>query len=423
MLLSVALTAALLAAMTPEQRSRNIESFDYVWTTIRDKHWSMPAGLDWDKVRDELRPKVETATSASQARTAMLDMIGRLKQSHFNIVPQDVSEVLGDAFKSEHSGEGDPGLDVRIIDGHAVVVSVADGSPAQQSGVRPGWVIRKADAVEIDPLLRKISAVIVEPRTRGLMLSRAVLFLMQRSAGSTIKLEFLDGANQPVAKEIRAIDPRGAAVKFGYMPQVHIWFESAKKDNIGYARWNMFMDPPMLMSRFGDAVQSCKECDGFVIDLRGNPGGLGVMAMGIAGWFISRPDQKLGVMKTRDSELKFVVFPRSEVFANPLAIVVDEGTASTSEIFAEGLKDLGRARIFGSPTAGAALPSVFERLPNGDGFQYAIANYIAEGGKPLEGLGVTPDVEINLTRKALLAGHDPALEAAFDWIREQRKTK
>ena len=85
MLLSVALTAALLAAMTPEQRSRNIESFDYVWTTIRDKHWSMPAGLDWDKVRDELRPKVETATSASQARTAMLDMIGRLKQSHFNI--------------------------------------------------------------------------------------------------------------------------------------------------------------------------------------------------------------------------------------------------------------------------------------------------------------------------------------------------
>jgi carboxyl-terminal processing protease len=428
MLRSVALMAALLslpafAGLTPEQRSRNVESFDYVWKTIRDKHWSMPFGLDWDKVRDELRPKVEAAASTNQARAVMLDMIGRLKQSHFNIVPQDVSEVLGDAFKSEHSGDGDPGLDVRIIDNQAVVVSVDKETPAEQAGVRPGWVIRKADAVEIDPMLKKISSAIIEPRTRGLMLSRAVLFLMQRSAGSAIHLEFLDGGNRPVAKEIRTTDPRGVAVKFGYMPRMHVWFESATKDNIGYARWNMFMDPPMIMSRFGDAIESCKECDGFVIDLRGNPGGLGVMAMGMAGFFISRRDQKLGVMKTRDNELKFVVFPRSEVFGNPLAIVVDEGTASTSEILAEGLKDLGRARIFGSPTAGAALPSVFERLPNGDGFQYAIANYIAEGGKPLEGLGVTLDVEANLTRKALLAGHDPALEAAFDWIKDQRKSK
>ena len=65
---------------------------------------------------------------------------------------------------------------------------------------------------------------------------------------------------------------------------------------------------------------------------------------------------------------------------------------------AEGLKDLGRARIFGTRTAAAALPSLFEKLPNGDGFQYAIANYISEGGKPLEGLGVTPDVETPITR-------------------------
>src|SRR5450759_1922640 len=84
MLRSVAFMAALLslpafAGLTPEQRSRNVESFDYVWKTIRDKHWSMPFGLDWDKVRDELRPKVEAAASTNQARSAMLDMIGRLK--------------------------------------------------------------------------------------------------------------------------------------------------------------------------------------------------------------------------------------------------------------------------------------------------------------------------------------------------------
>jgi carboxyl-terminal processing protease len=144
------------------------------------------------------------------------------------------------------------------------------------------------------------------------------------------------------------------------------------------------------------------------------------MAMGMAGWFISQPDQKLGTLYMRDTTLNFVVNPRLATFAGPLAILVDGTSASTSEIMAEGLKDLGRARIFGTRTAAAALPSVFERLPNGDGFQYAIANYISEGGKPLEGLGVTPDVETPVTRQALLAGKDPALDAAVAWI-ESRK--
>jgi carboxyl-terminal processing protease len=94
---------------------------------------------------------------------------------------------------------------------------------------------------------------------------------------------------------------------------------------------------------------------------------------------------------------------------------VDGLSASTSEIFAGGLQDLGRARVFGTPTAGAALPSVIEKLPNGDGFQYAIANYTSEGGKVLEGRGVIPDVVVAPTREALLAGHDPVLEAALSW--------
>jgi carboxyl-terminal processing protease len=415
------LSLPVCAGLTPDERARNIESFDYVWRTIRDKHWAMPAGVDWPAVRDELRPKVEAATSTNEARAVMLDMIGRLKQSHFNIIPGDLSDVLGGALKSAGIGEGGPGLDVRVMGEQAVVVSVEKGSPAEQAGVRPGWIIRKAGSVEIDPMLKKVSVAVVEPQMRGLILARVVLLAMQRPAESTVKLEFLDGENKIATKTIRAIPPRGEATKFGYMPEQHVWFESSKTENIGYARWNVFMDPAMLMPRFGDAIQGCNACDGFIIDLRGNPGGIGVMAMGIAGWFVSKPDQKLGVMKTRDNELKFVVFPRAEVFPNRLAIIVDEGTASTSEIFAEGLKDLGRARIFGSPTAGAALPSLFEKLPNGDGFQYAIANYISENGKPLEGFGVIPDVEADLTRESLLAGHDPALEAAFAWIKNQRK--
>ena len=95
---------------------------------------------------------------------------------------------------------------------------------------------------------------------------------------------------------------------------------------------------------------------------------------------------------------------------------------STSEIFAGGLKDLKLARVFGTRTPGAALPSTVEVLPNGDRFQYAFANYISVGGKPLEGAGVTPDVETPLTRSVLLEGRDPALDAAVSWIRSCKKS-
>ena len=112
----------------------------------------------------------------------------------------------------------------------------------------------------------------------------------------------------------------------------------------------------------------------------------------------------------------FAINPRAPHFTGKLAILVDGLSASTSEILAGGLQDLHRARIFGTHTAGAALPSVIERLPNGDGFQYAIANYISASGKTLEGNGVTPDVEVSPDAEALRNGKDVVLEAALKWI-------
>jgi carboxyl-terminal processing protease len=165
------------------------------------------------------------------------------------------------------------------------------------------------------------------------------------------------------------------------------------------------------------------QCDGLIIDLRGNPGGIGGMAMGLAGFLVDKSGQKLGTMYMRDTTLNFAVIPRAEVFKGPVAVLVDGSSASTSEIFAGGLKDLGRARIFGTPSAAAALPSIIEKLPNGDGFQYAMANYISDGGKALEGNGVIPDQEVSLTRKALLEGHDPVVDAALEWIKKQRGPK
>ncbi|MCU0246751.1 MAG: S41 family peptidase [Bryobacter sp.] len=177
------------------------------------------------------------------------------------------------------------------------------------------------------------------------------------------------------------------------------------------------------MPQFEKAVKECLRCDGFIIDLRGNPGGLGAMAMGMAGFFVEEQGKQLGVMTQREMSLNFIVTPRAETYSGPLAILVDGGSGSTAEIFVGGMQDLGRAKVFGTATMGAALPSMFTRLPNGDGFQYAVADYVSQSGRRLEGGGVLPDVATPLTRKALLEGKDPALDAALNWIHEQSRSR
>jgi carboxyl-terminal processing protease len=408
----------LRAALTPEQRQLNIRSFEYVWTVIRDKHWQTePGGLDWQAIHDEFRPKIEAADSMDAVRGVLNEMLGRLHQTHFGIVPSDLYSNVAAAA----GGDTTTGIDVRVVGAQVLVTSVEPDSSAFAQGVRPGWEILKIGRTELAPVVAKLNETYAASSLRDLMLRRAVLAQLEGAAG-TAQIEFLDGDGRHVGKKLAPGEPRGVRVQFGYLGPMQVWFNSSKvgDGNIGYVAFNVFLDAQRLMTWFGDAVQSCEKCEGFIVDLRGNPGGIGIMAMGMAGWFIAQPDQKLGTLYMRDTTLKFVVNPRLTTFAGPLAILVDGTSASTSEILAEGLKDLGRARIFGTRTAAAALPSLFEKLPNGDGFQYAIANYVSEGGQPLEGLGVTPDVETPVTRQALLAGKDPALDAAVEWIESQK---
>jgi carboxyl-terminal processing protease len=417
---SFLLGSPLAGALTPAQRQLNIQSFEYVWTAIRDKHWQVqPGGLDWQAIHQEFRPKIEAADSLQAARDVLNQMLDRLHQTHFGIVPSELySNVSG-----THGSETDTGVDVRVIGAQVLVTSVDRDSSAYAQGVRPGWQILRIGDRDLTPVVAQLNETYTGSTLRDLMLRRAMLGLLEGGAAGTILVEFLDADGRKITKPLARGQAKGDTIQFGYLNPMQVWIKSSRvgTGNIGYIAFNAFLNAQRLMTEFGDAVKSCEKCQGFIVDLRGNPGGIGIMAMGMAGWFIGQPDQKLGTLYMRDTTLKFIVNPRLETFSGPLAILVDGASASTSEIMAEGLKDLGRARIFGSRTAAAALPSVVEKLPNGDGFQYAIANYISEGGKPLEGLGVTPDVETPLTRQALLEGQDPALDAAIAWIEGQKK--
>jgi carboxyl-terminal processing protease len=410
---AAAVSLTLCAQPEAAQRQLALDTFEKVWTTIRDTHWQKnPGGLDWQAIHEEFRPRVAKAANMDEARAAIREMLGRLHQTHFALFPSSVY----DAVREDAAGPGSPGVDLRILDGQAVVTGVDPSSPAERAGVRPGWAIQSVNGRELGPAIRVLTA---DPSVSDLSLTRAALAKLSGPVGGKIGVAFQDGSNRRLSLDLELAEPRGAPVEFGNLPTQHVWFESKKIGQSVYIRFNLFLDVTRVMDGFSKAIADCGACDSLVIDLRGNPGGLGAMAMGIAGFLVDRPGLRLGTMYMRGATLNFVINPRRPSFAGPVAVLMDAESASTSEIFAGGLKDLGRAQVFGTRSAAAALPSLIERLPNGDGFQYAIANYISEGGQSLEGLGVRPDVEVKLTRQALLAGHDAVLEAALQWIRRK----
>jgi len=112
-LLAVTLFTTTASALTPKQRQQNIDSFEYVWTAIRDKHWeTKPAGLDWQAIHDEFRPAIDEADSMDAARAVMTKMLDRLHQTHFGIIPADLyNDVNGSIAK----GENTTGIDVRVV--------------------------------------------------------------------------------------------------------------------------------------------------------------------------------------------------------------------------------------------------------------------------------------------------------------------
>jgi carboxyl-terminal processing protease len=424
-IMAMALAGLSLAqpALTPAERQLNVDSFELVWKTVRDKHWDPKLnGVDWQAVHDELRPKIEKAGSIEEARDVMSQMLSRLKQTHFGIVPSDAYKELnhkGDSDASSPS-DGDPGLDLRLVDGHALVTFVAPDSPAAAQGVKPGWEILRIEGKELAPGIEKVRAALGSPMLAELVETRSVMQRLEGPLDKTVDVEFLDRSDRDVTLKLARTGPRGTETVLGSLPPLHFWVEAHKiQPDIGYVHFNMFFEPESVEAAVKKTVAECRDCKGFVLDLRGNPGGIGGMAMGLAGWFTSQSGLHLGTMYLRTATIKFAVFPRPEPFRGPLAILVDGCSASTSEVFAGGMQDMKRGRIFGTHTAGAALPSMFTKLPNGDGFQYAVANYISEGGKPLEGVGVTPDQEVKLTRHQLLEGQDPVLDAAVSWIHGQ----
>jgi len=418
-------TSSAIGAQTPQAA----ETFDAAWTIIKNTHFDKTMnGLNWDAVRDELRPRAAAAKTPAELRAVIRDMLGRLGLSHFALIPSG-PEATGDSGGISGDTSGDPGIEVRLIGSDLIVTEV---NRETATLVRPGWRLMQIGSARISDLLHTIPEA-DNARLQKVEAWRIAQTRLRGPAGSSVDVTFEDGQGLPVKVSLPRRNETGSPVTVGNLPTMYVRVEAEKKatpsgGTAGVIAFNVWM--ASVDAEFQKAVDEFRRSDGIIIDLRGNPGGLAAMLMGISGHFVS-DRVSLGVMKTRESEFKFVANPRLvtasgervQPFAGPLAILVDSMSGSASECFAGGMQSIGRARIFGQTTMGQALPALFDRLPNGDLLIHAYGDFVTAKGTRLEGTGVIPDEVVPLDRADLLAGRDRTMEAALAWIDRSKGSK
>ena len=401
------------------------ETFDAAWKIIRDSHFDPGMnGLDWQAVRAELGPRAAQSRSEAELRDVIKEMLGRLRLSHFALIPSG-----GDVIGTQHDLSGDPGFDVRLIGSELLVTHVDPKGGAAAAGIHTGWRLLSLDAMPVSELLARLPETMPE-RLRHVEAWRLFETRARGPRGSRAPLMFEAGSRDVgVAVERRAESGQPATV--GNLPTMFVRVEEEERRTtagatVGVIRFNAWM--PAVDPLFAKAIDRFRTADAIVIDLRGNPGGLAAMIMGISGHFLTERTP-LGTMKTKESELRFASNPRLvnaagqrvEPYAGPVAILVDGMTGSASECFAGGLQSLGRARVFGQTSMGQALPALFDKLPNGDVLIHATGDFVTADGTRLEGRGVVPDESVPVTRAALLAGRDATLDAALTWVDHRKK--
>lgn len=399
--------------ISPELRE---QTFDMVWRTVNDKHFDTTfGGVNWQQVRVKYAPLVRDAKSDAEFYTLLQQMLGELRQSHFAIVPPDA------VFDEDHqAASGESGMEVKLLGVQAFVSYVKPDSAAARAGLRPGFALRQIGDTPVAQLIEKLSKSTETESIKRLRTERLITARLNGEPGSSVKVTYLDERNQPRETSVTRTRVMGEySPAFGNFPPQLLDFEAKRlPSGHAYIRFNIWVTP--MMPKIRAALRDFADAPGLIFDLRGNPGGIGGMASGIGGHLFEK-ETSLGKMQMRSGYTNFAIFPQTLMYTGPVAILLDGGSASTSEVFASGMQELGRAVIVGQRSTGAALPSLMQKLPTGAVFQYAIGDFKTPKGTLIEGRGVIPDVEIKLTRAGLLSGRDISLEAAVTTLQKQAR--
>jgi carboxyl-terminal processing protease len=423
-------------AAASDRRAARLAILDAAWKTVRDKHYDKTlGGVDWNAVRTRYEPLALSAPSEAAFYRALNQMIGELGQSHMMITgpgseDEDDLEELAAPGEAAASGSapgeqitgavGDPGLTIRVIEGRPTVTEVRPRSSAERAGIEPGFIVTHIGGRELKATTD--SARPLRPVEERFAVRRLATRRLLGLAGTRVTVKYLDNADKPGHAVLVREEPAQKPVHIGLLPPLYPEVRAREKGDVGIVSFNIFLLQPVLddikkaIDRFrahGDKA--------IIIDLRGNPGGHGAMAIPIASRLVAAP-LKLGSIQFRDFPQELVARPEEGVtpFLGPVAILTDEGTASASEMLAAGLQEAKRAIVVGDSSLGAVLPSVIEQLPGGAVMQYVVADFKTPKGVLLEGRGVQPDKRVLETRAALRDGRDPVLDAALVAVRASR---
>jgi carboxyl-terminal processing protease len=437
--LAVCISAPDISAQqTAVTKDLAIATFDTAWARIdRTFYDTVFLATRWKVLRDSLRPIAAKARTMGQLRAVLQTLISGVGLSHFGLIPSEVSPAVSDvpaAQSSANSETGTIGASLRLAGDELVVWKVDSGGPAWRAGVRPGTPVSAIDKTEIEREIAQLKN-IKDPEVRRQTQLTAVMranALLGGNRGDTVAVSVLREGN-PVTLRIERGPVRGRMVRFGNLPPLNGIVDVDERivdgRRIGVLAFSVWLGP--LANDIDRAFDRMRNLDGIVIDLRGNPGGLGSMVTGVAGHLLDSA-YTIGTLRQRSQTLRFKANPRRvssdsahasvEPFAGPVAIIMDPLSGSTSEFFAAGLQGLGRAHIVGEVSAGRALPALMDRLPNDDVLMHVIADLTDSRGRRVEGIGVIPDQRVPLNARSLSQGRDDALDAALHWAASQPRS-
>ncbi len=284
------------------------------------------------------------------------------------------------------SGEfGGVGMEVSEENGVLTVITPIEGSPAEKAGIKP-----RDQIIEIEG-----------KSTQGMVVQEAVRILRGPS-GSPVKITIRrEGEKEP--RVITLI--RDKIVVKSVKPEL-------LENGIGYVKLAQFQDrtsQELTEAIAGLEARNGGELSGLILDLRNNPGGLLTEAIDVVDEFI---DSGLIVSvkgRTQDQTREYYATRNGSFQTFPVVVIVNDGSASASEVVAEALQDSKRALILGTKTFGKGSVQTIIKLEDGSGLKLTTAKFYAPSGRSINEVGVTPDIKVENSED-----RDKQLESAIN---------
>ncbi|MBA2733319.1 MAG: hypothetical protein H0U54_10560 [Acidobacteria bacterium] len=401
--------STIVAVNVPASLSRQerIEIFENVWSTINEQYYDPSFhGVNWQEVHNRYRPRVEAAENDVEFYRLFEEMLAVLRDAHtvFRHPQSNVSNNI--------NPPGSVGISLGEVEGKTAITAVEPDSDAARAGVKPGMILRTVNGKTIEKLYAEIRSRFAgsstEQAMKGVMHS-ALLYGGFLGASRTFGVEDYNG---------NVFD--FAVTHFGARPsEIPTLTARRLPSGFGYLKFDGWKSP--VDERFKAELANLMDTPGLIIDLRGNGGGHTDVQLNIGSLFFPT-ETSLGSFKKRGGQPERIMTHKSDqVYKGRIVILVDEVSASASEVFAAAMQEHHRAVIIGRQTCGCVLNSWSKPLKGGGTLRWSARIYTSPKNRILEGVGISPDETVALTASDLRQGRDVALETAENALRVKRQ--